>query len=192
MNSGKKIQEFLFHPTERTWGLVASWTTCAEFADGDPCRIYKELYMTHDLGKSYIKLKNYVYDFSWGYTNVIDKKELSHLMPKERVYVTHDPKAKGHQNENKSVWSNAVNLYYSDNYFKSATLAVEGGNSLIKTDHYMFVAKAFQDQEQVLIYLADLSTGFTKFERATVPVEATMSRSFTVMDASENSAFLHI
>jgi len=44
----------------------------------------------------------------------------------------------------------------------------------------------------VLIYLADISTGFKDFERATVPLEATISRSFTVMDASENSVFLHI
>lgn len=56
----------------------------------------------------------------------------------------------------------------------------------------MFAAKAYKDQEQVLIYISDIKTGFTKFERATVPLEATMSRSFTVMDASENSAFLHI
>ena len=64
-------------------------------------------------------------------------------MPKERVYLTHDPSSKGHQNENKSVWSNKVSLFYSDDYFSSQKLAVEGGNSLIKTDSYMFVAKAF-------------------------------------------------
>jgi len=95
MNSGKKVQEFLFHPTERTWALVASWTTCAEFIN-EPCRIYKELYMTQDLGKSYIKLSNYVYDFNWGYTNAIEQKELKHLMPKERIFITHDPNAKSH------------------------------------------------------------------------------------------------
>jgi hypothetical protein len=142
INSGKKIQEFLFHPTERNWALVASWTTCKEFGD-EPCKIYKELYTTHDLGKSYILLQKYVYDFAWGYTNVIDQKQMQHLMPKERVYVTHDPTAKNHQNEGKNVWSNKVNLYYSDNYFKSYLIAVEGGNSLIKTDQYMFVAKAY-------------------------------------------------
>lgn len=95
LNSGKKIQEFLFHPTERNWALVASWTTCSEFED-EPCRIFKELYATHDLGKSYIKLKNYVYDFAWGFTNVVELKDLHHLMPKERIFVTHDPFAKGH------------------------------------------------------------------------------------------------
>jgi hypothetical protein len=31
----------------------------------------------------------------------------------------------------------------SDNFGKTKTLLVEGGNSLIKTDHYMFVAKAY-------------------------------------------------
>ena len=87
------------------------------------------------------------------------------------------------------MWSNKVHLYYSDNYFKSKTLAVEGGNSIIKTDHYMYVAKAYQDQEKVMIYVADVSSGFSKFDRATVPVHAMFSKSFTVMDASENSVF---
>ena len=49
LNSGKKIHEFEFHPTEKTWALAATWTDCAEFGD-DPCKIYKELYVTKDLG----------------------------------------------------------------------------------------------------------------------------------------------
>jgi hypothetical protein len=28
LNSGKKIHEFQFHPTERTWALAATWTDC--------------------------------------------------------------------------------------------------------------------------------------------------------------------
>lgn len=49
LNSGKKIQEFKYHPTERNWALAAAWTSCAEFED-EPCRIYKEVYITKDLG----------------------------------------------------------------------------------------------------------------------------------------------
>lgn len=159
MNSGKKIQEFVFHPTERNWALVASWTTCSEFME-EPCRIFKELYATHDLGKSYIRLKDYVYDFSWGYTNSIAEKGLQSKMPKERIFLTHDPTAKGHQNESNKVWNHEVHLYYSDNYFKTQAVVVEGGNSLIKTDGYMYVAKAHKDSESIQIFVSLIETGF--------------------------------
>jgi hypothetical protein len=52
---------------EKTWALAAAWTDCEEFGD-DPCKIYKELYATKDLGASWQFLKEYVYDFNWGVT----------------------------------------------------------------------------------------------------------------------------
>ena len=65
LNSGKKIHEFMFHPTQRSWALAASWTSCAEFVD-EPCRIYKELYFTKDVGEEWNYVTNYVFDFEWG------------------------------------------------------------------------------------------------------------------------------
>ena len=50
LNSGKRIHEFHYHPKQRNWALAAGWTTCADFEDGEPCEIYKELYVTRDLG----------------------------------------------------------------------------------------------------------------------------------------------
>jgi len=69
LNSGKKVQEFQYHPTERTWALAATWTNCQEFGD-EPCRIYKELYLTKDLGMTWQFLKEYIYDFTWAYSKV--------------------------------------------------------------------------------------------------------------------------
>ena len=53
LNSGKKIHELSFHPKERIWALAAGWTSCADFDDGQPCQIYKELYVTKNLGVSW-------------------------------------------------------------------------------------------------------------------------------------------
>ena len=53
LNSGKKIHELKFHPSQRSWALAAGWTSCEDFDDGEPCEIYKELYMTKDLGNSW-------------------------------------------------------------------------------------------------------------------------------------------
>ena len=32
LNAGKKVREFMFHPTQRDWALAASWTSCAELS----------------------------------------------------------------------------------------------------------------------------------------------------------------
>ena len=44
LNHGRKIQEYVFHPTERNWGLASAFTLCEDFTDGEPCKIYKELF----------------------------------------------------------------------------------------------------------------------------------------------------
>jgi hypothetical protein len=76
-------------------------------------------------------------------------------LPKERIFITHDPTASGHQNALKKTWSPTVNLYYSDDFFKTKKLTLNNGNSIIKTDHYMFIAKATK-RELVEIYVSNV------------------------------------
>ena len=76
LNSGKKIHEFMFHPTQRSWALAASWTSCAEFID-EPCRIYKELYYTKDVGEEWNYITNYVFDFEWGTSPIAAQNGIS-------------------------------------------------------------------------------------------------------------------
>jgi hypothetical protein len=75
-------------------------------------------------------------------------------------------------------------MYYSDDFFENKKLVVTGGNSLIKTDNYIFVAKA-QKSQLVSVYVANLLHGFLNFEQSKLPNEAILSKSFTVMDTSE-------
>lgn len=35
-----------------------------------------------------------------------------------------------------------MNLYYSDDFFKTKKIALNNGNGIIKTEMYMFIAKA--------------------------------------------------
>lgn len=120
LNSGKKIHEFHFHPKQRGWALAAGWTSCADFADDEPCEIYKELYVTKDLGASWQYLKSYVFDFAWGYTvySAGLTPPFNALNVESRVFITHDPKLKGHQ-KTRERWKQSVHLYYSDDFFKS-------------------------------------------------------------------------
>ena len=65
MNQGRRIEEFMFHPTERNWMLASAWTLCEDFADKEPCKRYKELFVSKDLGKSWEQITQYVFQFSW-------------------------------------------------------------------------------------------------------------------------------
>ena len=65
-----------------------------EFGD-DPCKIYKELYLTKDMGQTWQFMKEYVYDFAWAYSKTAQEAAYKRL-PKTRVFITHDPTATGH------------------------------------------------------------------------------------------------
>jgi hypothetical protein len=66
--------------------LAASWTKCEEFVD-EPCRIYKELFHTIDLGNEWNFVSNYVFDFEWGVTaKTISNSEIN--CPETRIFVT--------------------------------------------------------------------------------------------------------
>lgn len=84
-----------------------------------------------------------------------------------------------------------MNLYVSDDFFDTKKIALSNGNSLIKTDNYIFCAKANKD-ESVSIYVADLAEGFMNFLPARLPEDAKNLKTFTVMDTSELSVFLHV
>ena len=64
MNQGRKVEEFQFHPTERNWLLATAWTRCEDFGD-EPCRKYKELFVSKDLGLTWTVVADYVFQFSW-------------------------------------------------------------------------------------------------------------------------------
>ena len=55
----------------------------------------------------------------------------------------------------------------------------------------MFIAKATK-RELVEIYVSTVLHGFLNFEKARLPSDAVASKTFTVMDTSEESVFLHI
>ena len=131
-----------------------------------------------------------MYDFAWGITPFANEQGIKRL-PKERIFITHDPTATGHQNQQQKTWSPSVNLYFSDDFYKSKKLALNNGNSIIKTDHYMFIAKATK-REFVEIYVSNVLHGFLNFERTRLPTEAITSRTFTVLDTSEETVFLQI
>jgi hypothetical protein len=55
----------------------------------------------------------------------------------------------------------------------------------------MFIARA-NKRELVEIYVSTAEKGFLDFEKARLPEEASLTKTFTVMDTSEETVFLHI
>jgi len=68
---------------------------------------------------------------------------------------------------------------------------LDGGNSIVMTQHYMFVAKAVS-HEHVSIYVSRAHTQFLDFRRARLPKDFHMTDHFTVMDTSEEQVFLYV
>ena len=189
LNSGKRIHELQFHPKQRNWALAAGWTSCSDFADNEPCEIYKELYVTKDLGNSWQFLKNYVYDFTWGqtrYSSLLKRPNEN----EQRIFITHDPNIKGHQ-RTKVRWKQSVHLYMSEDFFKTQKKVLDAGNSIVMTNHYMFVAKAIS-QDHVKIQVSRAESSFLQFNQARLPRNYHITDHFTVMDTAEKSVFLYV
>jgi hypothetical protein len=188
LNHGRKIQEYVFHPTERNWGLASAFTLCEDFTNGEPCKIYKELFVTRDLGENWDILGSYVVQFGWG---VVDEEHIKSGVPKERILLSLEPRAKGHQN-NKG-WSYKIDFIYSDDFFKTKRIAAHKGNKFLLTKHYLFVAQVVDQESQEVMLLSSKSN--EKYYNLQ-PIETTSKifreHSYTFLDTSDISVFLNI
>jgi hypothetical protein len=61
----------------------------------------------------------------------------------------------------------------------------------LKTENYIFCARDTK-KELVAIYVATINSGFVNFSLAKLPTDAILTKTFTVMDTSEQTVFLHI
>jgi hypothetical protein len=76
-----------------------------------------------------------------------------------------------------------VHLYYSDDFFKSQKIALDAGNSIVLTNHFMFVAKAISEST-IKISVARAETGFLDFVLVRMPLEYHITTHYTVMDTA--------
>ena len=148
---GRPIQEYIFHPTERNWGLASAYTLCEDFV-GEPCKIYKELFVTKDLGNNWTQIGKYVVQFSWG---VVDKSQIAQGVPKERIILTYDPRGKGDQKN--EGWSYKIDCVYSDDFFRTAKVLVSKGNKFLLTKDYLFIAEVMDVESQEVLLLVSKS-----------------------------------
>merc|ERR1712151_470123 len=90
-------------------------------------------------------------------------------------------------------WFGSNHLYMSDDYFQTTpTMALEQGNTIIKTPTYMFVSCSASDQVRVTIYSSTFRSGFTNLKKTRLPKDAIATTTFTLMDTSEEQVFLFL
>lgn len=71
------------------------------------------------------------------------------------------------------------------------TMGMESGNSIVMTQHYMFIAEA-RSSDMVRVHVSRAQGGFTDFQKARMPGAYRLTDYFTVMDTSERTVFLFI
>jgi hypothetical protein len=71
------------------------------------------------------------------------------------------------------------------------TMALAAGNSIVMTNHYMFVARSISS-ETIKIHVARAEEGFLQFRLARLPSNYHITDHFTVMDTSEKTVFLYV
>ena len=187
LNHGRRINEFIFHPTERNWGLASAYTLCEDFV-GEPCKIFKEVFLTKDLGQNWTQLGKYVVQFGWG---AVEKKQIDKGVPKERILMTYEPR--GHGDQVQSGWNYKVDLIYSDDFFKTSKVLASKGNKFLLTGHYLFVAQVVDQETQEVLLLGSKST---HKEYDLQPIETNqksfLEHSYTFLDTTLHSVFLHM
>jgi hypothetical protein len=188
LNHGRKIQEYQFHPSERDWGLATAFTMCEDFTDGEPCKIYKELFLTKDLGVNWVLLGSYIYQFGWG---AVDESHIKAGIPKERILITTEPRAKGHQKH--GGWSYKIDFYYSDDLFRTIKIGVHKGNRFLLTKDYLYVAQVVdQDTQEVNLLVSKSTSKYYRFNHVNVYSNRLTEHSYSFLDTSEQTVFLHI
>lgn len=199
MDNGRPVNEFQFHPIERTWILAAAWTICEDFID-KPCLIYKELFVSFDLGDNWLLIEDYVVQFSWA---LIDESFKG--IPRSRIILAHDPegffhdflvinfyyKGKGHQKV--TGWNEKVHLSYSDDFFQTHHIIVQSGNKFLLSKKYFFAASVINEETQdVSLLVANPTTFKYDFNEVKMPMRRLKEHSYTILDTSEGRIFLQI
>lgn len=187
LNHGRKILEFIFHPTERNWIIASAFTICSDFGN-DPCKNFKEIFVTKDLGETWNLMLSYVVQFSWGITG---QKHIDAGIPKERIIATYDPRGKGDQQH--VGWNYKIDMIYSDDFFKTKKIAAHKGNKFLLTENYLFVAQvADQELQEVMLLVSNSNSKNYTFETIHLNTGKFSEHSYTFLDTSENTVFLHV
>jgi Sortilin, neurotensin receptor 3,/Sortilin, neurotensin receptor 3, C-terminal len=181
------MEDFQFHPKIRNWCLAGSWTKCSDFEQGQ-CKKYRVLYLSKNLGSSWEPILDYVVQFSWGLQGL--NPDIANNFPLERIYVTRNSNVGG--NQKISGWNYNVDFLRSDDFFSTSELIIPHGNKFLLSDKFILVATAVEnDPDEVQLYVSN-AYSIETFYRTELPVKRIPEHSYTLLDSTEGSIFIHV
>lgn len=105
--------------------------------------------------------------------------------------VTYEPRGKGDQKH--LGWNYKVDFIYSDDFFKTKRVAAHKGNKFMLTKNYLFVAQVVdQERQEVMLLGANSADKYYNFQPIETNTKFFKEHSYTFLDTSEQSVFLHI
>ena len=183
LNNGRKISELKFHPTQRNWAMASIFTSCDDF-DDEPCKIYREVYYTTDLGEHWNFLKDYVLEFEWAKSTEEDG------VLDEHIFLMIQKNTVGHLDP--TTWSAGNILISSSDFFKTSRTVVKGANRFAMMSNYVYVARALKNGEIDLV-MADRANKFSTFHKVKFPNKNTyQSFEYNLMESWSGAVFLFI
>jgi hypothetical protein len=196
------------HPTQPEWllastvapgcqkeGPVAAKKANNPLAADPSNACFRMLHMSHDFGVTWRKLLDYVVQWEWSPTLGGDDdlgggsrsdKDTAHV-----IYAAVHRTKRG--NQPFGVWSKDIDLVRSVDFFVTHDVILPYGNRfMFGEQHFLYVAQVDPEHEQqVKLQIARLKPHKLKFKRAVLPVRLT-EHSYTILDSSEGSVFLHV
>jgi len=144
---------------------------------------YRVLYSSEDGGETWKDIRHYVVQYEWAPEADGDDK---------MFYASiHEVQHKG--NQRFGFWDPKVHFVRTNDFFETHYVVVPHGNRFIFGEHnYVFVAAVDRLRGNSVNLMVSKNKGTPKkFKRAKLPVEIT-EHSYTILDTSEGSVFLHV
>ena len=194
-----RVGEVLLHPTDDTLILASTLTErCGSKAIEREELCYRQLFMSANRGQSWKLIEKYVVQFDW----LSSLKGVDAKVSKDSVVATVYRSHHRWRHQVFGYWHPDVDFVITHNYFKTSKVLVYGGNRFLYSSDYLFVVqvdpktaaplnniKASQDMVTVSLRISK-DQGRT-FSDGHLPFPLSQ-HSYTVLDGSEGSIFLHV
>jgi len=199
------LYEVRLHPVQSNWILGASMSPGCQNDPKTDC--YKVLYLSKDFGQTWEHKTDYIVQFDWAPSKKAVKgpKTRLHADVLANPYKNPEPEHDDdlvyatvhtlkHGNQIFGVWDKNIHFFQTWDYFHTQPkMVIQYGNRFLFGEHqYLFVAAVNPNHETEVSLQVSTDQGVDKvFKTAVLPVELT-EHSYTILDTSEGTVFLHV
>lgn len=181
-----RFHEVKLHPKNGKMMLMCVLTDkCHDSSQVGYC--HKRLYVTTDFGRNWKFLSDYIVQYDWSHN--LQRGQADNL-PENSIMASEFKTKVGDQRF--GFWDRDINFIISNDFWASKPkILVERGNRFLFTSKFLFVAKVHhQIDNQVSLQIS--ADGGNTWSTATLPFGDLHQHSYTILDTSEDSVFLHV